>query len=408
MRLIDKSIRTQPEKFCLIYFSILDYNNLMLKVKEEGLDFINNLIDRMKAMLEEEDFIAQITKDTFVIGLLTYERNDEIQQFLTEMAEENRKPIMLHETEVFVTIKSGVSIYPEDGNTSDELLTNAYIAMKKVIDEKDKAYTYYKSFLKEKLEKEIEMELCLRKAIAQSELKVYYQPQVEIEPQKVAGAEALLRWNSEQLGPISPVEFIPVAEKTGQILEIGYWLIEQIFKDYVSIREIIDKDFRISINISPLQFKDKQLMPKFKELASKYRIDFNHFEVEITESTFIDDIGIVNEKLREIRSLGMTVAIDDFGTGFSSLSYLKKLHIDKLKIDRSFIKDYPKEDGGEIAKVITNMSKDLKLKVITEGAETKEQIDYLQTIGCNLIQGYYYSRPLTKEKFEKYIVDNNK
>jgi EAL domain-containing protein (putative c-di-GMP-specific phosphodiesterase class I) len=197
--------------------------------------------------------------------------------------------------------------------------------------------------------------------------------------------------------------FITLAEKTGQIIEIGYWLIERIFKDYSSIREKISEDFRISINISPLQFKDEKLIYKFKEYGEKYNVDFRNFEIEVTESIFMTDINDVNDKLNEFKKLGMTVAIDDFGTGFSSLSYLKKLSVDKLKIDRSFIKDYPQNDNGEIAEVITNMAKKLKLKVITEGAETEEQINYLQSIGCNLIQGFYYSKPLDKDDFYKYL-----
>ena len=404
MTLIDKSISLKPSQFCLIYFSISDYNNIMIKVKEDSNSFIKALISRIKNMLKTEDFIAQITKESFVMGLSSEQNYRDVEEFVTRFSHENRQPLVVQDTEIFLTIKSGVCIYPEDGGSSNELLINAYIALKSVMEQKDKEFLFYKANLKETIEKEIEMEACLRKAIVNKEFKVYYQPQVEIEPERVVGEEALLRWNCEQLGAISPVVFIPLAERTGQIIEIGYWLIEQIFMDYCTIKDKISRDFRISINLSPLQFKDTRLLAKIKELGKKYEINFKHFEIEITEGIFIDDIYIVNEKLDKFREIGMTVAIDDFGTGFSSLSYLKKLSVDKLKIDRSFIKDYPENDGGEIAKVITDISKELKLKVITEGAETKAQIEYLKSVGCNLIQGFYYSRPLPKEEFEYYLL----
>ena len=403
IRLIDKSISSNQEKFSIICFSILNYSNIILKTKEDNQYFLNVLIDSIKSMLDKEDFIAQISRDNFVLGLAAYNNKEDIENFLQKFFRKNKKSFYIKGEELFFDIKAGVSRYPMDGTTPNDLITNAYIALENALEEKEKTHLYYEPFLKDKIEKEIEMNILLRKAISNNELSVHYQPQVEIDEGKIVGAEALIRWKNEKLGDVSPVNFIPLAEKTGQIIEIGYWLIEEIFKDYSSIKDKLSSDFRISINISPLQFKDEKLLPKFEELAKKYEIDFKNFEIEITESVFMSDISSVNEKLHKFRELGMTVAIDDFGTGFSSLSYLKNLKIDKLKIDRSFIKDYPEKDSGEMAKVITNMANELKLKVITEGAENKNQVDYLKSIDCNLIQGFYYSRPLTKDNFYKYL-----
>jgi EAL domain-containing protein (putative c-di-GMP-specific phosphodiesterase class I) len=253
------------------------------------------------------------------------------------------------------------------------------------------------------MENEIKMEMLLRRAVENDELSIHYQPQVDINKGITVGAEALLRWNNKELGNVSPVVFIPLAEKTGVIIEIGYWIIENVFKDYLLIREKVSRDFRISINISPIQFRDEALIEKIKEFGEKYQVDFSNFEIEITESTFITDVNDINNKFYKFKELGLTIAVDDFGTGFSSLSYLRKLNIDKLKIDRSFIKDYPQNDNGEIAELITNISNKLNLKVITEGAETEEQINHLKSIGCNLVQGYYYSKPLPKEEFYKFL-----
>jgi len=405
VRLIDTSIRDDKKNLNVIYFSIENYNAITLNIKQDSQLFINSLIHNIEDMLHGGDFIAQITKNNFVIGLSSLTNREELDNFLNGFFMKNNISVCFNQKEVYFDIKAGISLYPQDGNTSNELIVNAYIALENVLEEKEKTYLFYEPNLKYHIEKEIEMTLLLRKAIINEELEVYYQPQVEIEGAKTVGAEALLRWKNKKLGQISPSEFIPLAEKTGQIIEIGYWLIERIFKDYSLIQEELSPDFRISINISPLQFKDKDLFPNFKKLGEKYDIHFTNFEIEITESILMADVHIINDKLNKFKELGLTVAIDDFGTGFSSLSYLKNLNIDKLKIDRSFIKDYPDNDNGDLAQVITNMANKLNLKVITEGAEKKEQIDYLKSIGCHLVQGYYYSRPLSKEDFYKYLHD---
>ncbi|SHH81278.1 bifunctional diguanylate cyclase/phosphodiesterase [Clostridium grantii] len=401
--LIDNNIKVKKDNLFIIYFYIENYNSIVLKKKEDGQAVVNNLIQRIKGTLHEEDFIAQISKNNFVVGVSSLDSKNKFEDFIQKFFEVNKESIYVNEEEVFYDIKAGISIYPKDGTNSGELISNAYLAMEKVIGLKEKKYLFYEDDFKNAIKKEIEMDLLLRKAIVNNELDVYYQPQIKIEEEDIVGAEALIRWNNSELGNVSPVVFIPLAEKTGQIIEIGYWLIEKIFKDYSFIKEELSNDFRISINVSPLQFNDKNLLEKFKELGEKYNVNFNNFEIEITESVLMTDINIVNEYLKKFKELGMTVAIDDFGTGFSSLSYLKNLNVDKLKIDRSFIKDYPEKDSGEIAQVITNMANKLKLKVITEGAETKDQIKYLESIGCDLIQGYYYSRPLEKEDFYKYL-----
>lgn len=400
-RLINDIIKNNKNNFSLIYFSIENYNNILLKANYNN--FIKELIKRTRTLLKGEDFIAQITKNNFVIGLSSCDSREEVGHFINKFFNENKKSFNIKKEEVFFNIKAGISVYPEDGVTSEELIINAYIALENVLNEKENKYRYYKPNLKINIEKEIKMDTMLRKAILNNELNVYYQSQVDIDKEKIVGAEALLRWENEELGNVSPVAFIPLAEKTGEIIEIGYWLIERVFKDYSLMRDKISADFRISINISPLQFKDEKLVSKFKEYAQKYNVDFENFEIEVTESIFMTNVDGVNDKLNKFKEIGLTVAIDDFGTGFSSLSYLKKLNVDKLKIDRSFIKNYPEKDGGEIAELVTDIAKKLKLKVITEGAETKEQVNYLKSIGCNLVQGYYYSRPLNKDDFYKYI-----
>ena len=406
VKLIESGIRNSKKTLYLIYFSIENYHSVILTVKEEKQLFINHLIERIRDILREEDFIAQISRRNFVIGLSSYSSDKEIEMFLREFFEKSQKPLPSDETEFYFDIKAGISKYPEDAVSANELIVNSYIALENALKKKEKKYLYYTLDLKVDIEREIEMNLLLKKAIVNGELDVYYQPQVEIGSGKISGAEALLRWDNEKLGMVSPAVFISVAEKTGQIIEIGDWVMERVFRDFSELKDRLDPNFRISINLSPLQLTDPELLDKLENLADKYEVSFQNFEVEITENVLMTDLSSVNDALNQFKALGMTIAIDDFGTGYSSLSYLKNLNIDKLKIDRNFIKDYPVNDNGEIAQIITNLAHSFKLEVITEGAETKEQIEYLQSIGCNLVQGYYYSKPLTKEHFCQYVSRN--
>lgn len=196
----------------------MNYNNIMIKMKDSNQNFLDDFIDRIKATLNGEDFIAQITKNNIVIGVASYANREEIEHFLKEFFSQNKKPINLEGNELFFDIKAGISMYPENGTTSNEFIINAYIALENVINVKEIKYKYYEPVLKDNIEKEIRMNLFLRKAISNNELSVYYQPQVEIEKEKTVGAEALLRWNNKQLGIISPGEFIPLAEKQVKLL----------------------------------------------------------------------------------------------------------------------------------------------------------------------------------------------
>ncbi|MEA4988118.1 MAG: EAL domain-containing protein [Anaerovorax sp.] len=407
LRLLDNNIRDNKKNLKVVYFSIQNYNSIVLNIKEEDPSIIHKLINRISAMLTGDDFIAQITKNNFVIGLSSIINQTEMDEFIETFFEKSREAIHFNQKEIYLDIKAGISKYPLHGTTSHELMRNAYFALENAIEEKEKKYLYYDFSLKEKMEEEIELRSFLIKAISNNELEVVYQPQVNIVTERVTGAEALLRWENHQLGKISPNIFIPLAEKTGQIIEIGYWVIERVFQDYQLIKYKLSNDFRVSINISALQFKDPELLKKMQQLAEKYEVDFKNIEIEITESILMTNINSINDNLKKFKALGVTIAIDDFGTGFSSLSYLKNLHVDKLKIDRSFIKEYPENDNGEIAQVITNIASKLKLDIITEGAETKEQIEYLKSIGCNYVQGYYYSPPLERENFYQYLMKKN-
>lgn len=257
----------------------------------------------------------------------------------------------------------------------------------------------------QKLNQDNTIEGYLRQAIEAEELYLVYQPQIEIRTGELIGMEALLRWHNEVLGEVSPAVFIPIAEKSNLIVEIGNWVIKHVCMDLKKINDIypnIQKMLRCAINISVMQMEESGFLENLVNTLAFYQIEMTQIEAEITESILLADYHKHIETLSKVRNLGIKIAIDDFGTGYSSLSYLNELPVDKIKIDRSFIKNYPITDDGTLIEILVDMSKKLNKTVLTEGVETIEQVSYLTKIGCHYIQGYYYSKPLLLNDFITY------
>ncbi|MGD1816628.1 MAG: bifunctional diguanylate cyclase/phosphodiesterase [Pleomorphochaeta sp.] len=409
--LLNKLVKSNVENndfFGLVCFSIINYNDIFFnKAENQIFENINSFVNKVQSYLNKKDFIAQISKDTFVLGLISFKDRNSLEEFVKDFFQNIKENQNELQHSHYYDIKGGVALFPIDSQDPKGLMRSATIALEAAKFEKTKDYIFSNVKLEESVKNELHLNLLLRKSIQRNELNINYQPQVDISSSSIVGAEALLRWNNMELGNISPYVFIPIAEKTGFIIELGYWLINKVFKDYKKIQHLLPEGFKISINISPIQFNDENLISKLIELSKINDVDLHNFEIEITESVFVSNTNQLNKKLNEIKSLGLSIALDDFGTGFSSLGVLKDLDIDKLKIDRSFIKDYPEKDNGGIAKVIILIANELGLRVITEGAENKVQVDYLYSIGCDLIQGYYYSKPLQLDDLIEYIKKNS-
>ncbi len=405
LKLLQSNVEsTKNNIFGLFCFSIINYYDLINNRGDEEIrKAIKEFIKDINTLISKNDFIAQISKNTFVIGLVNYESKSEIKNFIDIFFNYNKESLNDQKDCCYFQIKAGVSTYSKNTINPKELLRDANIALEVAKTNNTIDYLFSSSELTNEVNHKMELSILLRKAIINDELDVHYQPQIDCNSNKIIGVEALIRWNNKKFGNIGPFEFIPIAEKTGFIIDLGYWLIERIFQDYNKIKYIIPNDFKISINISALQFQDNKLVKIFTDLSKQYDVNLNKIEIEITESILVNDINIVNSQLKKFKNLGISISLDDFGTGFSSLSYLKMIIIDKIKIDRKFIKDYPEYDNGGLAKIIVQLAKELDLKVITEGVETKIQLDYIKSIGCNYIQGYYYSKPLTFDDLILYI-----
>jgi PAS domain S-box-containing protein len=397
----------EKDSFSIVYLYVKNNNILEITYgKKEYIEIMTILNENIKAIIGPENFLSKMSNSEYIFELRNIHEKRDIGIFMKEFFYKLSKPVIYKNKEIFFDVRCGIAIYPENGSRGRDLITNAKIAFH-VLQDENYDYQIYHRTSRDKLVYENKIDEKIKEAVKNEELVVFYQPQIDSITGKVIGGEALLRWDNEDLGLVPPYLFIPAAEKNGSIIEIGNFVIQEVFKLLKSMKKHCGENIPISINISPEQFKYKGLIENFKYLNNKYDIDFKNIKIEITEGMLIGSKAMINKKLKEFKSLGMDIAIDDFGTGFSSLSYLKDLKVDELKIDREFIKNIPEKDDGSIAKAITNMGKTLNKRVIAEGVETIEQINFLKVIGCYKIQGYFYSKPLEKSEFINYVCEKN-
>jgi len=308
------------------------------------------------------------------------------------------------EEDFYLTPSIGVSVFPGDGENAQALLSNAFTAMHRAKEDKKCDLYFFSEQLKDQIVQASELERDLRKALACNELEVYYQPQVVTGNGEIIGMEALLRWIHPERGFISPADFIPIAEKTGLILEIGNWVLYQACAQVAQWREERQQDIRIAVNVSAIQFGEGDLVQHVVDTLQKTGLPSDLLELEITESALMNDMEETRDTLLQLRRLGVQIAIDDFGTGYSSLSYLQNFPLDRIKIDQSFVRDLTENsETAEITLAIISMAHGLKLKVIAEGVETDDQRHFLKSQTCEELQGFYFSRPLPAKDIEQLL-----
>ncbi|MGG3882695.1 putative bifunctional diguanylate cyclase/phosphodiesterase [Brevibacillus panacihumi] len=309
-------------------------------------------------------------------------------------------PYHLKQNDFYVSASVGVAVYPDHGTNEEELLQKADQAMYEVKKNGKNGYRFFTSELDEHLHTKIELEADLRKAIQRQELVLYYQPQIQAGSNKMIGVEALARWNHPVKGILSPGVFIPIAEETGMIYEIGTWTLREACRQMREWHLAGGPLIPVSVSLSSQQFHQPNLIDYIREILAETGLEPKYLELEITESMMID-AKVSKSILQELDEFGVKISLDDFGTGYSSLSYLKQFPIHKLKIDRSFIADITKNVNDQaIVATIISMAKNLKMDVIAEGIETKDQLEFLTRNSCEEIQGYYFSRPLSAPQVE--------
>src|SRR5690554_2750559 len=314
-------------------------------------------------------------------------------------------PISLQNIEYFITASVGVAVYPEDGLNSETLIKNADIAMYIAKNKGKNQCVYCTSSIKENTIKKMELTNHLYRALENKELLLHYQPQVEAGTQEIIGFEALLRWNNKKYGIVTPDVFIPMAEQTGLIRPIGLWIFKTACEQLKAFQDRFYENLCMSINLSLEQLKDTDIIHRIGKILSDTGTDAGNIQVEITESIAFNEDSFILQRLEEIKELGISISIDDFGTGFSSFARLKSFPIDLLKIDICFVRGISsgsKKDRS-IIKSIIQITKNLGIEALTEGVETRDQFMYLKENGCNLIQGYYFYKPMPANEVESLL-----
>lgn len=368
-----------------------------------GDKLITDVANNLRQVVRDDDTLSRIGGDEFV---LLFEDVEDVSKlgYLTERIQKAlAEAIQLPDREVNMTASMGICVYPEDGANASELIRNADAAMFHAKAQGRNTYQFYTEEMTRKAFEVLLLENDLRQAIERKELELYYQPQVDMRSGKLIGAEALIRWNHSTLGLVSPAHFIPIAEESGLIVEIGDWVLQEGCRQLSSWNDQGLRMDHLALNIAALQLSRGGLVTRLGSLLQTYKLESQQIELEVTEGFVMDRSERSLSQLRALRELGVTLAIDDFGTGYSSLSYLKGLPMNKLKIDQSFVRGLP-IDTSDVAltKTIVELGTGLGMSVIAEGVETQEQAEFLVAEGCHNAQGYLYSRPLPADEFESY------
>lgn len=350
--------------------------------------------------------IARLGGDEFTVVLSDVANIADIEKVARRILESLSEPIALQSHNPVVTPSIGIAIYPQDGSDPDTLSRNADTAMYVAKAEGRACYRFYNEEMNSQAVEQLKMEEELREAMQNDELELRYQPQVETATGRVVSMEALVRWKHPTRGMVSPQEFIPLAESTGQIIELGEWVMAEVARHCLYWDTLGLDSFRVCVNISPLQFNQHNLPQWIAKFIDQARLTPERLELELTESAIMNDAETNIGKLRELKALGIDLAVDDFGTGYSSLSYLKRFPIDTLKIDQSFIADLDTTDGAAIVDAILALAKTLKLRVIAEGIENEDQLSYLVKHGCGFLQGFYFARPIYPEDVPNMLQEN--
>lgn len=364
-----------------------------------GDELICRVATRFKTCLRASDVIARLGGDEFVIALIDIAKPDDAALVAKKVLGIFASPFLISGHEVSISASIGISVYPADGLTIEDLVKNADVAMYRAKDQGRSTSLFYSSDMNVRSLERLEMESSLRRALDRKELLLHFQPQVDIHTGVIVGAEVLLRWKHPDLGMVSPGQFIPLAEETGLIVPIGQWVMEQTVMQNKAWLEAGVNVVKLAVNLSAQQFRST-LVDEVSGILGKHQFPHALLELEITESMVMRNANEVIEMLKALDILGVPMSLDDFGTGYSSLSYLKRFPIDKLKIDQSFVRGIPGDvDDIAITRAIIALGKSLGLKVIAEGVETREQLNFLRHEGCDEIQGYLFSRPVAAEDF---------
>ncbi len=369
-----------------------------------GDELLVQVVKRIQTLLKNKDIIARYGGDEFVITFTDIHHPKEAVHLGHKIIQLLEEPFIINNQHIFCTSSIGMSLYPLDGEDTESLVNKANKAMYFAKENGKNQCVFYFDELQTDAKRILLLDSELRKAIEQKSFELHYQPKVDLQKRQIVGVEALVRWNNEKLGFVSPAEFIPYAEETGLIIPISECIIERACQDVHKLANLGVKNLPIAINISSIHFHQQNFIQSINQILVKNNLPARLFELELTERTIMDNESETIRKLVKLKQMGFKLSVDDFGTGYSSLSYLVQFPIDYLKIDRSFIQHLCfYKDKQAIVDAIIQMAHRLQLKVIAEGVEQQGQVQLLNKMGCDMIQGYYYSKPRKLDQLIEFI-----
>lgn len=400
-----KEARRGKYKVAVLFMDLDDFKKVNDTLGHQaGDELLKEAAARLESAVREVDVVGRLGGDEFIILANQLVDSAIAGQIAEKVLDAFREPFRLSGRELVSTISIGISVYPNDGEEPSEMLRQADSAMYHSKEQGRNTYNFFTEQMNRDVERRLYLEEQLRTALDNQELEVYFQPLIKMDERRIVGAEALLRWDHQPMGMISPDEFIPIAEQTGLIVPIGRFVLENAIAQASRWRCECQDAFRIAINVSPRQFRDSELLPFVQLLMDQYELPYSSLELEITEGVLMSGHSSVENILKGLNELGIAISMDDFGTGYSSLSYLRSYPFDTLKVDKSFVQDITLDPADlELVGAAIAMGQGLGIDVIAEGIETEEQYQLLTTLGCDYGQGYLFGKPVPADVFESLL-----
>ncbi|WP_394189112.1 EAL domain-containing protein [Pseudoalteromonas atlantica] len=390
------SVKKKHEKAAVFFLDLDNFKKVNDSLGHEvGDKLLIEAAHRLKHALKQDDTVGRLGGDEFIVLISNLNDESNAKAITERLLNAFREPFKLEGRELILTLSIGIAMSPKDGTSASELLRNADTAMYQAKALGRNTSSFFTQQMNTAMQRRFEIEEQMQNALTKNEFTVYYQPQIDVKTNTLIGAEALLRWQNNKLGAITPDEFIPIAEQTGLIIPIGEFVIKQALLFLKEWQASHKQKYTMAVNLSPCQFRDPELLNMILHSLNENNINHECLELEITEGVLMNEQDSIREALMQISKLGIKLSMDDFGTGYSSLSYLRQYSFDVLKIDRSFINAITDNKADcNLVKAAIAMSHSLEIKVVAEGVETKEQLDLLNTLYCDIAQGFYLSKPL--------------